>query len=181
MTRSSWLVLGVVGLAGLGCWSATARSESLAPDSPLPDPVAKTFRAAFPNAEIQKLDVEVEDGVKVYDFEFKDGAVERETDISDDGTMLEVTLVIDPKEVPAAAMKAIRKAAQGATLGRTERIEVSWEIQDGKLVKLKKPVTRYASEMAKGNLKAEAIVTSGGKLVEPPSWSEAPAPKAEGK
>lgn len=108
--------------------------------------------------------------MKVYDFEFRDGAVERETDIVGDGTMLEVTLVIDPKEVPATAMKTIREAAQGATLGRSERIEVSWEIDDGKIVKLKQPVTRYAVELAKANLKAEVIVNTDGGVVEEPDW-----------
>jgi len=163
------LTLGLAGFAWL-VLVAGAHSESLAPDAKLPDPVEKTFRAAFPNAEIQKLDVEDEDGVKVYDFEFKDGDVERETDISDDGTMLEVTLVIDPKTVPAGPMKAIRKAAKGATLGRTEKIEVTWEIKDGKIVKLPKMATRYAAEMTKGDQKAEIIVNAKGGVVDAPKW-----------
>ena len=178
MMKSVWLVLNLVGVAGLASFVPPGRAESIAPDSQLPAPVAKAFRAAFPNAEIQKLDVEVEDGVKVYDFEFKDGSVERETDITDDGTLLEVTIVIDPKDVPAVAMKTIRKAAQGATIGRSERIEVLWEIRDGKVIKLQKPVTRYAAELAKQNLKAEAIVTSNGTVVEPVEWVPAQQPKS---
>ena len=181
MTKTGWLVLSLVGLAGLASRAPTGHAESLAPDSKLPDSVAVTFRTAFPNAEIQKLDVEVEDGVKVYDFEFRDGAVERETDITESGVMLEVTLVIDPKDVPAAAMKTIRKAARGATIGRTERIEVSWEIQDGRIIRLQKPLTRYACEMAKDNLRAEVIVTPGGKVVERAQWVAAPTPKPEAK
>lgn len=176
MLKFVWLLLSVASVAGSAV--TLARAESLAPNAPLPGPVAKTFRAAFPNAEIQKLDLDVEDGVKVYDFEFRDGAVERETDITDNGTMLEVTLVIDPKEVPAAAMKTIRKAARGATIGRSERIEVSWEIRDGKIFKLGKPVTRYAAEVAKQNLVGEAIVTPGGKVVEAVDWVPA-KPKAK--
>jgi hypothetical protein len=177
--RSDWLASSLVALAGLAVPVAAARAESLAPDSKLPDSVAATLRAAFPHATIQKLDVEVEDGVRVYDFEFRDGTVERETDISESGVMLEVTRVIDPSEVPAAAMKAILKAAGRATLGRTERIEVRYDIRSGKLIPRREPATRYASEMAKGNLRAEAIVTAGGRVVEAPEWVRA-APRKPG-
>ena len=90
----------------------------------LPDPVTKTFKATFPKAQITKLDVDEENGVTVYDIEFKDGAVEKETDITADGTMLEFTVVIPAKEVPAAAMKAVRAAAKGAKIGRIERVEI---------------------------------------------------------
>ena len=41
----------------------------------LPDPVTKTFQATFPKAQITKLDAEEENGVTVYDIEFKDGAI----------------------------------------------------------------------------------------------------------
>lgn len=170
LMRTRWLTLGLIGLFGLAFFASTGRSKSMAPDAELPDAVAKTFKTAFPKAVIQKLDVDIEDGVTIYDFEFKDGAVERETDIAADGTMMEVTLVIDPKTVPAAAMKTIRKGAKGATLGRTERIQISWEPKDGKVIKLPKMVTRYAAEMTKGDQKAEVIVTPSGTVVEPSKW-----------
>lgn len=50
--------------------------------------MAKTFKATFPNAEIIKVDVDAEDGIAVYDLEFKDGAAEKETDITADFTIL---------------------------------------------------------------------------------------------
>ncbi len=137
-------------------------------EKPLPEPVAKTFQAAFPKGEIVKVDAEEEDGVMVYDLEFKDGAVEKETDITADGTMLEFTVVIPAKEVPAPAMKTVRAAAKGGKIGRIERIEIGYETKDGKAIKLDKPVTHYAAEIVKGDTTSEVVVAPDGtRVVEP--------------
>jgi hypothetical protein len=159
-----------VALLGLFLAPRAVRSQEATTEAKLPAPVRKTFRAHFPKAEIEKLEVEVEDGVTVYDFEFKDGTVEKETDITADGTMLEFTIVIPAKAVPAPAMQAIRKAAGGATLERIEQIEISYETKNGKVVKLPKPVTHYAVEMEKGDQSAEVVVTPDGKVIEEPKW-----------
>jgi hypothetical protein len=132
-----------------------------------PDPVTKTFKAAFPKGEILKVDAEEENGVTVYDIEFKDGATEKETDITADGTMLEFTVVIPVKQVPPAAMKAVRDAAKGAKIGRIERVEISYEAKDGKTIKLDKPITRFAVELAKGARSSEIVVDPEGSVVEP--------------
>jgi hypothetical protein len=140
----------------------------------LPDPVAKTFQAMFPKAEILKVDAEEENSVTVYDMEFKEGTTEKETDITADGTMLEFTVVIRVKEVPAAAMKAVRTAAKGAKIGRIERVEIRYETKDGKIVKLDKPVTHYAVETVKSGKTSptrsgaagEIVVTPDGTVVE---------------
>jgi len=137
------------------------------PPVKLPDPVVKTFEATFPKGEITKLDVDEENGVTVYDIEFKDGATEKETDITADGTMLEFTVVIRAKEVPAAAMKAVRQAAKGAKIGRIERVEISYDTKDGKAVKLDKPITHYAVELTKGGKTSEIVVAPDGTVVEP--------------
>jgi uncharacterized membrane protein YkoI len=139
----------------------------------LPDVVRKTFESRFPGAQIQKLEVEEEDGVMVYDLEFKDAEGEKETDITADGTMLEITYVIQPKDLPAAAARPILKAAEGATQGRTERIEITHQTKDGKVVKLPRPVTHYAMEMTKGGKTAEIVVDSGGKVLEEPDFGAA--------
>jgi hypothetical protein len=147
----------------------------------LPDPVMKTFQTTFPKAQITKLDVDEENGVTVYDIEFKDGAVEKETDITADGCLLEFTVVIPAKEVgdpkrdtsrlgtlPAAAMKAVRAAAKGGKIGRIERVEISYETKDGKAIKLDKPVTHYAVEIVKGGKTSEVVVAPDGtRVVEP--------------
>ena len=181
MQNTRWSFLCVAALLGFALVPSTVRSQATIPDTKLPDPVRKTFRATFPKAEIEKLDVEVEDGVTVYDLEFKDGAIEKETDITADGTMLEFTVVIAAAAVPAPAMEAIRKGAGGAVLKRIERIEISYETKDGKTIKLPKLVTHYAVEMEKGDQSAEIVVAPDGKVLEEPKWAGAKEEQAEKK
>ena len=170
MTRTPWQTWsGIVFTANL-LVAATGRAQTATSEDKLPAPVAKTFRTAFPKAKIQKLDVEKEEGVDVYDFEFKDGELEKETDIAADGTMLEITIVVAAEAVPAAALKAIRNAAKTATIGRLEHIEATHETSDGKVVKLPKMQTTFAAELAKGNQIAEVVVTPAGTVVDPPKW-----------
>jgi len=136
-------------------------------DSGLPDPVAKTFRATFPGAEITKVDVDAENGVTVYDLEFTDGLIEKEADITADGIMLEFTVVVSAEDVPAAAMKTVRKAAEGAAIGRIEHVQIKYEAKDGKTVRLARPVTRYAVELARGGKTTEIVVDPDGRVTEP--------------
>ena len=169
MKARAWILTAFV-MASMVAHATPGAAKPLDISAPLPDSVEQTYRATFPKGEISKLDVSEENGVTVYDIEFRDGELEKETDIAADGTMLEFTLVIDAKAVPAAAMKTIRKTAAGAKLGRIERIELSYETKDGAIVKLPAPETRYAAEMTKKNLKAEVIVSPAGKVIEPAEW-----------
>jgi hypothetical protein len=139
-------------------------------EAKLPAPVKKTFRAHIPKAVIEKLDVEEEHGVTVYDLEFRDGTTEKETDITAGGTMLEFTVVIEAKDVPKSAMKPIRKAAEGATMRRIELIEISYQTKDGKAMKLPRPVTHYAVELSKGGRSTEIVVAPDGEVIEPARW-----------
>jgi uncharacterized membrane protein YkoI len=170
MRYARWLMLGAMGLVGLALVSSTGHSQKAARHTKLPDPVRKTFEARFPGGEIFKVDVEEENGVTVYDLEFKDGTIEKETDITADGIMLEFTVVVDAKAVPEAAMKTIRKAAEGATIKRIEQVKISYETKDGKVIKLPKPVTHYEVEMAKGARSTEIVVAPDGQVLEPARW-----------
>jgi hypothetical protein len=87
--------------------------------------------------------------------------------------MLEYTVVIDAKAVPAAAMKPIREAAVGATMKRVEEIKISFETKDGKVIKLPRTVTHYAVGLKKGDQTAEIVVDVAGKVIEPAKWSGA--------
>ena len=163
--RGGWVavVLGLVLVAG------SVRSAPFAPDK-LPEPVATTFKTMFPNGTIDKLDAEEEEGVMIYDFEFHAGGREKEADIAGDGTMVESTLVITQKDIPPAAMKTIQAAAKGAKLGRCEWMETYYELKEGKVIKMDKPMIKYAAEMTKNGKKAEVIVATDGKVVEKPEW-----------
>jgi hypothetical protein len=111
------------------------------------------------------VDVDAEGGVAVYDLEFKDGATEKETDITADGTMLEFTIVVDAGDVPAAAMKTVHQAAEGAVIRRIEYIEISYETKDGRVVKLPKSVVHYAFEIARTDKVMEIVVNPDGSKV----------------
>jgi hypothetical protein len=146
--------------------------ETTVSEMKLPEKVRATFVDRFPNAAINKLESEKKGGVTVWDIEFRDGRTRKETDIADDGTMLEYTVRVTKKTVPKQAMKRMEAAAkkEGAAIGTMERIEVSYETKDGKVVKLAKPATRYAMEMIKGEHVAEIVVDDKGKVVEEPKW-----------
>jgi hypothetical protein len=175
------LTLCLVGFIMPAIVPTTGRSQATTLEGKLPEPVKKAFKSHFPNGEILKLDVDVENGVTVYDVEFKDGATEKETDITADGTMLEYTVVIAEKAVPSAALKAVLKAADGAKLKRIERIEITHETKDGKAIKLPRPLTHYAVDMEKGAKTAEVVVAPDGEVVEAAKWTGGKEKKAEAK
>jgi hypothetical protein len=150
-------------------------------EATLPEKVRKTFVDKFPNATINKADAEKEGGVEVWDIEFRDGRTHKETDIAEDGTMLEYTVYVPKKSVPKAALKPMEAAAKDAKMGRIEKIEVTYETKDGKVVKLDKPKTEYVVEMTKGNQTAEMVVDEKGKVVEEPKWQSAEKAKTPAK
>ncbi len=169
-----WKPALAVGFA-LAVLAGTSSSEPVAFDK-VPEAVANTFRSAFPNGTIAKLDVEEENGVMVYDFEFTAGDREKECDIAGDGTMIESTLVVAAKDIPAPALKTIKKVAGKATLGRLEWLETFYELEAGKLMKLEKSEIHYAAEMHRGGQMAEVFVDPAGKITEKPKWApETPA------
>src|SRR5262245_11876778 len=110
----------------------------------LPAAVVKAVDANCPGGEIAKLDLESEEGIKVYDIEFKDG---REMDVLEDGTVLNVATLVDLKEVPAPAAAVIRKAAEGTTIKQLEKSEVRARIEKkdgkGRLAPLASPEYEY--------------------------------------
>lgn len=152
--------------------------ETTVSELTLPEKVRTTFVDKFPNATINKVDEAKEEGVKVWDIEFRDGRKRKETDIAEDGTMLEYTVFVGKKAVPKAAMKPIEAAAKDAKMGRIEKIEVTYTTKDGKVVKLDKPKTEYAVELTKGGQTVEIVVDPSGKVIDEPKWE---APKAAAK
>lgn len=181
MRNCIWLMLcvamivgitGAKGQKGNKADKPQREKETTVSEMKLPEKVRATFVDKFPNAVINKLESETEGGVVVWDIEFRDAKSYKETDIADDGTMLEYTVVVTKKTFPKPAMKAVEAAAkkQEAAMGRMERIEVSYETKDGKVVKLDKPETHYSVEMKKGDQMAEIVVDAKGKVVEEPKW-----------
>ena len=129
----------------------------------LPAAVTKAIQQNRPGAEIDKLDVDKEHGIVVYDIEFKAG--QGEMDIAEDGTVLDIATIIDMKDLPEAAATAIRAAGKGKAIKQLERSEMRAEIvkEGGKARISTLPVPKYVyeAEFSRG----EVEVTPEGKIV----------------
>ena len=165
---------GVTGLAmALTAVVAYGADDVQKAIAKLPDAVTKTFQHEFPKCRIDKLDTEVENGVSVFSLEFKDGAIQKETDIAADGTLLECTVIVDAKAVPAAVLEAVRKAVVGVKIKRIEQVEIRCESRDGKVITLPQSVTRFEVEITKKGRTTEVTVDPDGTVVNPVKWSGA--------
>jgi hypothetical protein len=142
---------------------AAAQGKSGQSRKSLPKAVSQAIEANRPGAEIDKLDVEKENGITFYDLEFKAG--QGEMDVAEDGTVLDIATIIEMKDLPEPVAAAIRTAGKGKTIKQLERSEVRAEIvkEGGKarIAKLATPKYVYEAEFSKG----EVEVTAEGKII----------------
>src|SRR6266700_1187849 len=83
-----------------------AAEESLKPDA-LPKAVAAALKARFPGAEITAATKETENGQVVFDIELKQKGRKFESDIKEDGTILEIEKEIAAKDWPKPLNAAV--------------------------------------------------------------------------
>jgi hypothetical protein len=167
MTRSRIVLLAATTMAFVASASipgAAAQAKSGSKNKQaLPAAVSQAIQENRPGAEIDKLDVEKENGISFYDIEFKAG--QGEMDVAEDGTVLDIATVIEMKDVPEAVAAAIRAAAKGKAIKQLERSEVRAEIvkEGGKarISKLTTPRYVYEAEFSKG----EVEITPEGKVI----------------
>ena len=165
-TRNLWAVVSIAVVFMLTITSGWAREQK--PKAKLPPAVAKAVMDNCPNAEIDKLSVEKEAGVTLYDIEFKAGRGEIE--IAEDGSVIDIATVVKTRELPAAALAAIQNGAAGATIKLIEKSEVRAEVRNGRVVKLASPRYIFEAELVKGNQHAAIQVAPDGKVIEAPKW-----------
>jgi len=132
----------------------------------LPAAVAEAIKKECPDCAIARVTRETEDGIVVYDFEFRNG--KGEMDVTADGTILEREKPVPMSEIPAPALEGIRNA--GGSLLQVETDEVRAEIKDGKVVTLDAPRIQYEADLVKGKEVVEIIVSAEGQVIEPPKW-----------
>ena len=142
--------------------------ETMISEMKLPEKVRATFVDRFPNGVINKLESETDGGVMVWNIEFRDGKSRKKTHIADDGTMLGRSVPITKKTVPKQVMKRFEEVAkkEGAALGDMERLEVSYETKDGKVVKLDSTATHYSLDMVKGGQTTKFVVDEKGNSID---------------
>jgi hypothetical protein len=163
-----------LGLANAGAALSAGRSmqEQTPKNIKLPPAVAQAVKANCPGAVIDKMDVEKEAGIALYDLEFKAGRGEIE--VAEDGTVMDIATIVALKDIPMPAAIALQKAAAGAKLGQLEKSEVRAEIAKtggkGTIVKLASPKYVYEAELVQGEKRGEVQVAPDGKIVEGPKW-----------
>lgn len=168
---------------GFPVWGA-AQERGEAEEIALPAAVAETVLKHRPRATIAKMTVEELDGIKLYDLEFDED--EGEMEVAEDGTIIDISTVVELEELPAAAAEAIRGAAAGAEIVWLERSEVRAEIlvEGGKtrIVPLASFKYVYEAELVKGKQTGEVEVGADGEIIEGVKWDgESGEGKGQGK
>ena len=158
------VILTVCALASAAL--QTGPKEERVKPSQLPAPVAQALKTNCPNCVIDKATREVENGVTIYDIEFKSG--QGEMDVAEDGSVIDRETVVRQTDVPPPAMEAIRKA--GGKIRQIAKDEVLAELKDGTVIKLDNPRDLYEADLVKGNQVAEIQVTPEGQVTEAPMW-----------
>jgi uncharacterized membrane protein YkoI len=134
----------------------------------LPPAVLEAIKTNCAGCSIDKATREVENGVTIYDIEFKGG--KGEIAIAEDGSVIDREVVVKLKDVPAAALDAIRKNSAGGKIKQVARGEIRAELKDGQITKLASPRYVYEAELLKGEQVGEIEVTAEGQVLEPTEW-----------
>lgn len=162
------IVVSISLLVATGQTTQEEAKEKRIAVSQLPAAVAQAIKANCARCSIDKATVELENGVTVYDIEFKHR--QGEIAVAADGSLIDRETVVRLTDVPAAALEAIRKNASGSKIKQVAKGEVHAELKDGAVIKLAGPKYLYEAELAKGNEVAEIEVTPEGQVTEAPQW-----------
>ena len=138
--------------------------------SQLPPAVVQVVKTNCTGCTIDKATREIENGVTIYDIEFKGG--KGEIAIAEDGSVVDRETIVAIKDVPAAALDAIQKGASGAKIKQIAKDEIYAELKEGQIIKLESPKYVYEAELVKGTQVAEIEVTADGKIIEAPAWGK---------
>lgn len=168
-----WSGLGLGMVLALTTSTGWAMQEGAAKETKvkaahLPAAVAEAIRRNCPNCVIDKATREVENGVKIYDIEFKPG--QGEIDVAEDGSVIDRETVVETKDIPEAALEAIRKGAAGGKIKQVAKSEIRAELKEGKIIKLDSPKYLYEADLVKGNQAVEIVVDPNGQVIEAPEW-----------
>jgi len=97
--------------------------EKVDPDK-LPPKVAEALKARFPGAMITQVTKEMENGEVVYDIEMTKNGRKHEMDCKEDGTIVDIQNEIAVKDLPAAAVNAIKAQYPNSTIKEVGEILV---------------------------------------------------------
>jgi len=170
MSARHWALMGIVVLGLIFAVALPAWAEDKPQDTDkkveLTKAAANAINAAFPGATIEKVKLEDEDGVKVFEAELKVKDAEIEVTVSQDGVIVEVETEITVEALPKVVADALAKAADGGKIEEVTKEEERATVKDGKLVKLDTPTIKYSAEIVKGDKKMKVEIAADGKVLE---------------
>jgi uncharacterized membrane protein YkoI len=161
---ANWSRVGIAaGVIALGACSVRAADEKdeakKLKESDVPQKVMDAVKARFPNAKIDSVEREKEDGNVIYDIELTQDGRKYETDVKEDGTLIEIEKALDAKDWPANVTQAVMAKYPRTTI--KEVMEKSL-VKDGKeTVHEYEVVVRFNDSQEK-----EVTVTPDGKVSE---------------
>ena len=119
-----------LAVSGLGLVGATSGCASMHKDhaqklstSDVPARVMDPVRARFPGAQVTSVEREKENGQIIYDFELTQNGRKYESDVRDDGTIVEIEKQVNLTDVPPAVTRGVHDKYANATI--TEVMEVN--------------------------------------------------------
>jgi len=116
-------------LAGICLWTCVSMAqENIDPDK-IPQPVADSLKAKFPQAKVDKCTKEQEGDIVIYDIEFKQGNRKFEADIKADGNIHNWEQAIAASDLPAVVRAAVDQRYPRAAFKEIMRINA---VQNGK-------------------------------------------------
>jgi uncharacterized membrane protein YkoI len=125
----------------------------------IPEKVMSALKAKFPKAEIEKWTQEKENGVVLYDIEFKQANQKFEADIKEDGSIHNWEKQVAVQGLPAAVRKAVEsrypKGVIKEVMAITE-VKAGKEMMEGYEILLD----------AAGGKEVEVTVAPDGKILE---------------
>jgi uncharacterized membrane protein YkoI len=178
LRRQGMWLLSALAVAGLTVLTGTTYAvQNGSAKTALPAAVTGAIEKQFPGATIDKVKVEEELGLKMYEVEIKMGKVEKTVTASEDGVISEVETELAPGDLPAAAAEAVKKAAPGATIKEVDKDQT---LAEPKLASLADPKVTYELKMTKKGKVAEVVLAADGTVLEGPQWQEAKKEHKEG-
>jgi hypothetical protein len=110
--------------AVLGVLSFAATAQEKVEADKLPQKVKDSLKARFPGYTVTQATKELENGQVVYDVEMTVGGKKTEMDCQEDGTVIDIQIEVDAKELPAAGVTAIKAKYPGSTIKEVGEILV---------------------------------------------------------
>ena len=114
----------IASLALVALLSIPMLAQEKVDPNKLPPKVADALKARFPGAMITQVTKEMENGEVVYDIEMTKDGKKHEMDCKEDGTIVDIQNEIAVKDLPAAAVNAIKAKYPNSTIKEVGEILV---------------------------------------------------------